>query len=109
SLITFIAAILALVLSMLLIPYFNNITGKQFMPSALLQPLPIIAVIMCAVRVSFFAGIYPALILSGTQIMGVLKKGFTFTGGNNLLRKIFIIVQFCIFVIILLYTIIITE
>jgi putative ABC transport system permease protein len=32
--------------------------------------------IIFAVVVSFSAGLYPALILSGTQILNVLKKGF---------------------------------
>jgi putative ABC transport system permease protein len=59
--------------------------------------------------VSFFAGLYPALILSGTQIMNVLKKGFNFTGGNNLLRKTLIVAQFGISVFLIIYTIIILQ
>jgi putative ABC transport system permease protein len=59
--------------------------------------------------VSFFAGVYPALVLSGTQIMGVLKKGFTFTGGNNLLRKTLIVAQFAISVFLIIYTVIILQ
>jgi putative ABC transport system permease protein len=39
--ITFIAATLALALSILLTPYFNNISGKQFTPGILLQPCPL--------------------------------------------------------------------
>jgi putative ABC transport system permease protein len=109
SLIAFIAALLAFVLSIILIPYFNNITGKQFTANILLQPTPIIALIAFALIVSFFAGIYPALILSGTQIMSVLKKGFNFTGGNNLLRKVLIVAQFGISVFLIIYTIIILQ
>lgn len=108
-LVTFVAAILAFVLSIFLIPYFNNITGKQFTASALVQPLPVIALIICAMLVSFFAGLYPALVLSGTQVMGVLKKGFTFTGSNNLLRKVLIVAQFGISVFLIIYTIIIMQ
>src|SRR5207248_11330527 len=36
--ITFIAAVLAFGLSILLIPYFNNVSGKQFTFSIMLQP-----------------------------------------------------------------------
>ncbi len=107
--ITFIAAIIAFLLSIFLIPYFNNITGRQFTVSVLVQPLPIIALIVCTLLVSFFAGLYPALILSGTQVMGVLKKGFRFTGSNNLLRKILIVMQFSISVFLIIYTIIILQ
>ncbi|HWH61862.1 MAG TPA: ABC transporter permease [Ginsengibacter sp.] len=109
SIITFIAAALALVLSILLIPYFNNITGRQFNAAILLQPIPIIALILFTVLVSFFAGLYPALVLSGTQIIGVIKKGFSFTGGNNFLRKALIVAQFGISVFLIIYTIVILQ
>ncbi|HRH58997.1 MAG TPA: ABC transporter permease [Chitinophagaceae bacterium] len=109
SVITFIAAALALLLGILLIPYFNSITGKQFAADALLRPMPVGALILFSVLVSFFAGLYPALVLSGTQIMGVLKKGFAFTGGNNFLRKSLIVAQFSISVFLIIYTIIIMQ
>ena len=109
SIITFIAAVLALLLSIFLIPYFNDITRKQFNAGILLRPLPIIALIIFSVLVSFFAGLYPALVLSGTQIIGVLKKGFSFTGGNNFLRKALIVAQFGIAVFLIIYTVIILQ
>lgn len=107
--ITFIAAVLAFVVSILLIPYFNQITGKQFTAGVLLQPLPIVALLLFTFVVSFFAGLYPALVLSATQAISVLKKGFTFTGGNNLLRKSLIVIQFSISVFLIIYTIIILQ
>ncbi len=109
SVITFIAAMLAFLLAVFLIPYFNSITGKQFTADILLQPLPIIALLGFAVVVSFFAGLYPALVLSGMKIMNVLKKGFTFTGGNNMLRKTLIVGQFAISVFLIIYTVIILQ
>ncbi|MES2647243.1 MAG: ABC transporter permease [Bacteroidota bacterium] len=109
SLITFIAALLAFSLSLLLIPYFNDITGKQFTNSILLQPVPMLSLFLFAVLVSFLAGLYPALILSGKQVLGVLKKGFSFTGGNNLLRKSLIIVQFGISVFLVIYTMVVLQ
>ena len=109
SIITFIAAGLALLIGVLLIPPFNNVSGKQFTSAMLLQPLPIIGLIVFSMVVSFFAGIYPALILSGTQIIGVLKKGFTFTGGKNILRKALILAQFGISAFLIIYTVIIMQ
>jgi putative ABC transport system permease protein len=109
SLITLIAAILALLLSIFLIPYFNSITGKQFTPDILLQPLPLVSLFIFTVLVSFFAGLYPALILSAAQVMSVLKKGFNFTGGKNMLRKTLIVAQFGISVFLIIYTVIILQ
>ncbi|RZL98189.1 MAG: ABC transporter permease, partial [Pedobacter sp.] len=62
--ITFIAAALGLILSILLIPQFNEVTGKHFVTADILQPLPILLLLSFAVPVSFLAGAYPALVLS---------------------------------------------
>jgi len=75
----------------------------------MLQPLPIVALVMFSVLVAFFAGLYPAIILSGTQILNVLKKGFSFTGGRNMLRKTLIVAQFGISVFLIIYTVIIMQ
>lgn len=109
TLITFVSAGLALALGIFLIPYFNNITGKEFTAEVLLQPLPVISLIVFAVVVSFLAGFYPAMILSGTTVLGVLKKGFRITGGSGTLRKSLIIVQFSISVFLIIYTAIILQ
>lgn len=109
SVITFIAATFAFLLSIFLIPFFNTIAGKQFTTGELLQPFPIMALVFFSLLISFFAGLYPAMILSGTQVMGVLKKGFSFTGGKNLLRKTLIVAQFGISVFLIIYTIIILQ
>lgn len=109
SVITIIAAVLSVMLCIVLIPYFNELTGKAFTAALLLQPSTIIALVVFAVMVSFFAGLYPAIILSGTHIMSVLKKGFNFTGGNGFLRKTLIVVQFGVSVFLIIYTIIIMQ
>src|ERR1017187_1760054 len=109
AVITFIAATLAFLLSIFLIPYFNRVAGKQFNTEALLHPFPIIALVLFSLLVSFFAGLYPAMILSGAQVIGVLKKGFSFTGGKNLLRKTLIVAQFGISAFLIIYSVIILQ
>jgi putative ABC transport system permease protein len=109
TVITFLSAALALALSIFLIPYFNSITGKEFTSEILLQPVPIISLALFAVVVSFLAGFYPAMILSGTKVLGVLKKGFRITGGSGTLRKSLIVIQFSISVFLIIYTAIILQ
>ncbi|MEP6583431.1 MAG: FtsX-like permease family protein [Ginsengibacter sp.] len=109
SVITFISAALAMLLATLLVPYFDIVTGEHFTANVLLKPVPVIALVLFSLVVSFFAGLYPALVLSGTQIMGVLKKGFSFTGGNNILRKSLIVAQFGISVFLIIYTVVILQ
>ena len=109
TIVTFLSAALALVTGVLLIPYFNSITGKEFTSEVLLQPVPMISLALFAVLVSFLAGFYPAMILSGTKVIGVLKKGFRITGGGGTLRKSLIIIQFSISVFLIIYTAIILQ
>ncbi|HET9744717.1 MAG TPA: ABC transporter permease [Chitinophagaceae bacterium] len=109
TVITFLSAGLALAVSILLIPYFNNVTGKEFTSDVLLQPLPIISLVSFALVVSFLAGFYPAMILSGTKVIGILKKGFRITGGSGTLRKSLIVIQFSISVFLIIYTAIILQ
>jgi len=109
AIITFLSAAIALALGIFLIPYFNHITGKEFTSQALLQPVPIIFLILFAVVVSFLAGFYPAIILSGTRILSVLKKGFRITGSGGALRKSLIVIQFGISVFLIIYTAIILQ
>ncbi len=109
TVITFLSAAIALALGIFLIPYLNNITGKEFTSEILLQPVPVISLAVFAIVVSFLAGFYPAMILSGTKVLGVLKKGFRITGGSGTLRKSLIVVQFSISVFLIIYTAIILQ
>ncbi len=105
----FIAAILALILSIILIPLFDQVTGIEFPKDVVLQPIPLLSLLGITILISILAGLYPALILAGTQVMGILKKGFTFTGGKNWLRKSLIVIQFGISVFLIIYTVIILQ
>src|SRR5688572_17474024 len=109
TVITFLSAALALAVGIFLIPYFNNVTGKEFTSEVLLQPVPIISLAAFAILVSFLAGFYPAIILSGTKVLSVLKKGFRITGGSGTLRKSLIVIQFSISVFLIIYTAIILQ
>ncbi len=108
-LITAIAAIIALVISIFLLPYFNQVTGNEFPETIVLHPIPLLLLFIIMLIVSMIAGIYPALVLSGTKVLRVLKKGFTFTGGSSTLRKGLIIAQFSISVFLIIYTVIILQ
>jgi putative ABC transport system permease protein len=109
STITVIASVLAWLLSALLIPNFNEVTGKNFSVGDLAQPAPVVMLLAFALFVSLLAGSYPAMILSGTRVMGILKTGFNFTGSKNLLRRTLIVVQFSISVFLIIYTGIILQ
>ncbi len=75
--ITFIALILSLIASTSLLPLFNSITGKQLTTNVLFSPLPLLAMVLLSVLVSFIACAYPAFVLSGTGLSKILKTAVT--------------------------------
>lgn len=107
--VTTISTIIALGISILFIPYFNNITGQSFSRIELLQPLLLFLLLIFSVVVSALAGLYPALILSNSKVISILKKGFRSTGRNGLLKKSLIIGQFAISVFLIIFTLIIIQ
>lgn len=104
TIITCIAGILALAVSASMLPYFNEVTGRAFVVADVLKPVSVISLAMCILLVTLLAGIYPAMIISGTGIMNILRKGFNFTGGSTNLRRSLIVVQFAISVFLIIYT-----
>ena len=108
-LLTLIALVLALVISILLLPVFNGITGKIFTASLLLQPWSIVAFLLLAVSISLLAGSYPAFILSNSGLISILKSGVRASSSGGNLRRSLIVFQFVISVFLIVSTIVIRK
>jgi putative ABC transport system permease protein len=107
--ITVIAILFAVLISIQLLPYFNDVTGKHIIASDLLSPKPLLLILLTGIIISFIAGIYPALILSGSIIIKILKQGFNFSSKGTGLRKSLIVVQFVISLFLIITTVIILQ
>jgi len=107
-LITLFACLLALLLSLFFLPYFNQLSGKDLSSSVLFVPQTIISLIVLSVLVAFASGAYPAFILSNRKVMDILRSGFRITG-NNSLKKTLIVVQFVISIFLIIATVIILQ
>jgi putative ABC transport system permease protein len=92
---SWLALVIALVLIEFLIPSFNNLSGKQldFNPFSIdiLLILFLITIVTGTV-----AGSYPALFLSSFKPVRVLKGTFKTGKGALAFRKVLVITQFCI-------------
>lgn len=107
-LMSFIAFILAIAMAILLIPLFENISGKNlslFSSSHII--LPILFFILSIIT-GIIAGIYPAFYLSSFQPVKVLKGSFSNSLAALSLRKILVVVQFAISVVLIVSAIIIS-
>ena len=99
-LLTLFAIIIAIVLSVALLPAFNNLTGKQ-LSIPLTQPLFWVSIATLMIITGFVAGSYPALFLSSLKPVRVLKSGLKFGAGNIFLRKGLVVFQFTLSIILI--------
>ncbi len=99
----------AFVLAVVLLPYFNDLAGKNFTPGIFFQRNVLLLLLLTIVLVSILSGSYPALLLSNVRLIKVLKSGFSFTSGAGTLRKSLIVFQFSISLFLIIITIIILQ
>ncbi|MEM7110200.1 MAG: ABC transporter permease, partial [Bacteroidota bacterium] len=96
ALITLIALVIGIACLFLLLPLFNQLTGKTFSATSLFTTDLIVTLGIVWLVVSLLAGLYPALVLSGFRISTILKGSFKFSTRGAWLRKSLVIVQFTI-------------
>ncbi|MFQ5750975.1 MAG: ABC transporter permease, partial [bacterium] len=105
-LLSIIALILAIFLSELFLPKFNDLAAKYIQSNYLTNGLLLPALIAITVFVGFLAGSYPAFFLSAFRPVAVLKGAYNTgaSGRSSLLRKILVVFQFAISIILLIGT-----
>jgi putative ABC transport system permease protein len=106
---TFIALILAVIVCEMVMPWFNDFTGKSISILLLLQPQNLFLIIGLGLFVGFIAGIYPAFYLSRFKPVTVLKGAPKLSTKSGLPRKILVVLQFTISIALIIGTIIIRE
>ncbi len=103
-----ISMILGLIIVELILPGFNHMTGKQLSMN-LISNLPLLgSVIAILLIVGFLAGSYPSMFLARLDPMKILRAGVSAGKANKqalYLRRILVITQFTISVILIIGTI----
>ena len=93
---------LAIILTDLSLPVFNELTGKQLETGILLEPIYLAAILLLVILISLVAGLYPALVASRFSVINMLK-GQTKVGGRPAtLQKILVVLQFAASVILMI-------
>jgi putative ABC transport system permease protein len=101
--------ILALLLVLLLLPTLNNLTGQFVQFEDLGRAEIILSLIGIVFLVGLLSGSYPALFLSAFQPANVLKGTLKSGAKGGLFRKILVIAQFGISIILIVCTIILSK
>jgi len=100
-LVNLIAIIISLILVALLLPVFRNLVGTNITISYLFSSGFWVWILLFFVCGSFLSGLYPAFVLSSYRPIKVLKGSFFSTTAGNLLRKVLVVFQFSISVILI--------
>ena len=106
-LISVIALLLALAIAWLLLPYFNELSGKDIHAASVFQPTMILSLVGLIVIVGLLAGSYPAFFLSAFQPIDVLKGKLARGFKRSWLRNALVVFQFTISIMLIFGTIVI--
>ncbi|CAN5439989.1 ABC transporter permease [soil metagenome] len=108
-LITLVALLLAAGLTALLIPFINNVSGQHLTVNSLLQWQFILVICLLPFAIGLISGIYPALFMSSFMPIKVLKGMISVGSGNISFRKVLVVLQFSISIILIVATTIVFQ
>ena len=109
---TFLAMIIAVFMADLLLPYFNLLAGADFSLGSLADStgLPLLVWgVFLTLLTGIIAGIYPSLFLSRFNPAYVMKGSFKGKREGTGLRKILVILQFTISVLLVIGTLVVND
>lgn len=106
-LIVTLATLAGAALARLMLPTFNDLSGRDLAMS--LEPGLIASVVVLALVVGLLAGMYPALILSGLRPMEVLRGRLGIAADRSLLRRGLVVAQFAISILMITGTLFIIQ
>lgn len=104
-----VAMILSLVSISIFLPVFNSLSGKSIEFASLMTPGAILILTGIILIVGLLGGSYPAFYLSRFNPVGVLKGTLASASGNVNLRRILVVVQFTVAMIMLICTLVVYK
>jgi putative ABC transport system permease protein len=97
---------LSVLMSVLLLPLFNQLAGKTI-STGLFEHGDVIILLVMALIIGAVAGIYPAMVLTNFKITSILKGKFSTSVKGILLRKGLVVVQFTISIVLIVGTLVV--
>lgn len=108
-LITWVALILAIVLTALALPWINKLSGLGLSVSSLLHFKILLPVLALPFIIGLISGIYPALFMSSFIPAKVLKGMLKVGTGNVSFRQVLVVLQFSISIILIVATAVVFQ
>ncbi len=108
-LITYFSLALAVILTWLLLPLINQLSELGLSINSLFQPIILVSVLLLPLIIGLISGIYPAIFMSSFKPIKVLKGILKVGSGNISFRKVLVVVQFSISIILIVATTIVFQ
>lgn len=106
---SFIALIFALILSEFMLPVFNNLTSKSVSLNSVFEWQNILFLLGLGLFIGVLSGFYPAFFLSSFKPVKVLKSKLRVGTASGLPRKILVVLQFTISIMLIIGTLVIRN
>jgi putative ABC transport system permease protein len=107
--ITALSFLLALALIGSFLPIFNQLLGKTYQLTVLLDPIVLIGVVFLIVIITLLSGYYPALVLSSMRPSTVLKGSLKSTQKGVQIRRGLVVFQFFISAALIICTFVVID
>ncbi|HKP32614.1 MAG TPA: ABC transporter permease, partial [Chitinophagaceae bacterium] len=109
TLFAFIALILAIIICYLVLPLFNQLSGRELTIDFQKNYSLIVVLIALVAAIGLLAGLYPAAVLSAFKPIEVLKGKFSRSGKGVSFRKVLVTLQFIISIGLIASTLLVRE
>ncbi|TAI47656.1 ABC transporter permease [Flagellimonas allohymeniacidonis] len=99
----------AILLSLLALPLFNELTGKQLHVSQLINIQNTVFLVLFVFALSLIAGVYPAFVLSSFKPISALRNRSGNMGKTKNVRSALVVFQFSVAVSLIIATIVVKQ
>ena len=108
GLITFVSLIIAIIITAVMMPLFNDLSGKAIaIPYA--NPIFWLVLLLGTLILGLFSGMYPAFFMSRFIPVKVLKGGGDRSAGGRNIRSLLVVFQFAISVFLIVSTLVVFQ
>jgi putative ABC transport system permease protein len=104
TILSIISLILGVIIAILLIPTYNSLINSNLSFNPFSSVTVVVVLLGLGVLVGIIAGLYPAVALASTKPVDVLKGSKGGSGGKGNLRKVLVVFQFAVTLVILTST-----
>jgi len=108
-LVTWVALILAAVFTWLLLPYINQLAHLNLAFSSLLRWNILTGILCLPFFIGLLSGLYPAIFMSSFKPVQVLKGVLKVGSGNISFRKVLVVVQFSVSIVLIVATTVVFQ